>query len=495
MFIFSFAAALFATLVVACRGEGACESPDADVLILGAGMSGIAAAKTLFDNGVTNFIILEARDEIGGRMRAVDFAGVKVEAGASWIQGVDTTGSAEYETNPIWTLAQQCGLQGEFSDYDSLQVYSNNGGGVVSSADLRWDDIESAYEGAAKDSIAMQEAGEPDTSVRAALINNGWTPATEADNFVDWFNLDFCFAEPPDNTSLYRTQPTPTYDIFGEEDFFVTDQRGYAYLAECLGAEFLNDDRLRLNTTVNLIEYTDDCVCATDFNEVKYCANYGIYTFSIGVLQDEQINLKFEPDLPQYKIDAINTFSSALYLKIFVEFNETFWDDVEYIGRTSSDREDYPLFQPMGKFFDSKPNVIFATLTGETAYRVAAQDIEITKQEVRDALVSMYGEFQAEIVNILVPDWASNSLYLGAYSNTPVGVTDQTHGDIAAPVGSLYFAGEVVSNLYNGFVHGAYLSGVDVAKELLEAMPSSGEIVASVFVTVTLLAILVTLNN
>ena len=82
-------------------------------------------------------------------MRAVDFAGVKVEAGASWIQGVDTTGSAEYETNPIWTLAQQCGLQGEFSDYDSLQVYSNNGGGVVSSADLRWDDIESAYEGAA----------------------------------------------------------------------------------------------------------------------------------------------------------------------------------------------------------------------------------------------------------------------------------------------------------------------------------------------------------
>ena len=342
----------------------------------------------------------------------------------------------------------------------------------------------------------MQEAGEPDTSVRAALINNGWTPATEADNFVDWFNLDFCFAEAPDNTSLYRTQPTPTYDIFGEEDFFVTDQRGYAYLAECLGAEFLNDDRLRLNTTVNLIEYTDDCVCATDFNEVKYCANYGIYTFSIGVLQDEQINLKFEPDLPQYKIDAINTFSSALYLKIFVEFNETFWDDVEYIGRTSSgDREDYPLFQPMGKFFDSKPNVIFATLTGETAYRVAAQDIEITKQEVRGALVSMYGEFQAEIVNILVPDWASNSLYLGAYSNTPVGVTDQTHGDIAAPVGSLYFAGEVVSNLYNGFVHGAYLSGVDVAKELLEAMPSSGEIVASVFVTVTLLAILVTLNN
>ena len=178
--------------------------------------------------------------------------------------------------------------------------------------------------------------------------------------------------------------------------------------------------------------------------------------------------VKFEPALPQYKIDAINMFDSVLFLKIFVEFDETFWDDVEFIGQASSDREDYPLFLPMGKYFDSKPNVIMAILTGETAYRVAAQDIEITKQEVRDALVSMYGEFQAEIVNILVPDWASNSLYLGAKSNAQIGVNDQSFDDIAAPVGSLYFAGEVVSNLYNRFVHGAYISGVDAATEVIK---------------------------
>ena len=61
--------------IVSCKSQGTCESNDADVLILGAGMSGIAAAKTLNDNGVTNFIILEARNEIGGRMRAADFAG------------------------------------------------------------------------------------------------------------------------------------------------------------------------------------------------------------------------------------------------------------------------------------------------------------------------------------------------------------------------------------------------------------------------------------
>ena len=65
------------------------------------------------------------------------------------------------------------------------------------------------------------------------------------------------------------------------------------------------------------------------------------------------------------KTDAIRQFSSALYLKIFVEFNETFWDDVEFIGRATNNREDYPIFQPLGKFF-SNSSILLATLTGET---------------------------------------------------------------------------------------------------------------------------------
>jgi len=90
--------------IVTCKSQGTCESKDADVLILGAGMSGIAAAKTLNDNVVTNFIILEARNEIGGQMRAADFAGVRIELGANWIQGVDSSGSGWYKVNPLWAL-------------------------------------------------------------------------------------------------------------------------------------------------------------------------------------------------------------------------------------------------------------------------------------------------------------------------------------------------------------------------------------------------------
>ena len=67
----------------------ACERKDAKVLILGAGMAGIAAAYSLQQNGTSDFIILEAQDRVGGRMRTDSFAGLHVNAGAAWMQGLD----------------------------------------------------------------------------------------------------------------------------------------------------------------------------------------------------------------------------------------------------------------------------------------------------------------------------------------------------------------------------------------------------------------------
>lgn len=55
------------------------------VLILGAGVAGITAAKTLQQNGVHDFLILEAQDYIGGRFKQRSFAGVKLEERAWWV--------------------------------------------------------------------------------------------------------------------------------------------------------------------------------------------------------------------------------------------------------------------------------------------------------------------------------------------------------------------------------------------------------------------------
>ena len=60
-----------------------------DVLVLGAGITGIAAARTLEVNGITNFLVLEATDRIGGRIRDSEYDGTNIEVGANWIHGLD----------------------------------------------------------------------------------------------------------------------------------------------------------------------------------------------------------------------------------------------------------------------------------------------------------------------------------------------------------------------------------------------------------------------
>ena len=88
------------------------------VLILGAGVAGITAAKTLQKNGVHDFLILEAQDYIVGRFKQRSFAGVKLEEGANWIH------FAKDKDNTLWKLKQKYQLRGIFTNYSDIVVRS-----------------------------------------------------------------------------------------------------------------------------------------------------------------------------------------------------------------------------------------------------------------------------------------------------------------------------------------------------------------------------------
>lgn len=66
------------------------------VLILGGGLSGITAAKTLLNNNIKDFYILEGQDYIGGRIHAAQFEGVTIEEGANWLHSLDEELSARF---------------------------------------------------------------------------------------------------------------------------------------------------------------------------------------------------------------------------------------------------------------------------------------------------------------------------------------------------------------------------------------------------------------
>ena len=89
----------------------------------------------------------------------------------------------------------------------------------------------------------------------------------------------------------------------------------------------LNDPRLKLSTTVKTIDYSGDKIVVTTTNGDKYAAPHVVSTFSVGVLQHQDVS--FVPRLPDWKKEAIFTFAMATYQKIFLLFEKQFWGDSE----------------------------------------------------------------------------------------------------------------------------------------------------------------------
>ena len=449
-------------------------------------MTGVAAANRLAELGITDFVILEAQDRLGGRMRTAEIVpGVNVNVGANWIQGVDP---AEPRLHPIFDLAERCGgLSGFLSDYDNITVY-NSQGIEVDDSSLRYDAYETAVERATEASLQLQSSGGDDTSVREGLTQAGWIPSSPEDSFIEWFEFDFCFAETPNVSSLFLSIDLPTYSDFladpGNDagDYYITDNRGYPALIQCLANNFStnpsSDDRIHMETVVTRIEYSDDCVCATatENGEVQqYCAPYAIVTFSIGVLRQQSSTL-FSPPLPESKTNALDFIVMVFYHIIYTEFEERFWDDSEYIGHVHPDRGYLPIIQTVPQ--SRGVNATALHVTDSLALRLTTLSDDAIKAEIMPVFRSIYGNDVPEPNRIISMPWGTDPSFLGSYSNSRPGATGMAE-ELAQPEGRMYLAGEGTHPKYNGFVHGAFLSGIDTANAVQKKISSGSKVVGN----------------
>ena len=111
----------------ASLGSAAANDNEHDVIIIGAGMSGVSAAAKLLEHNISDILVLEAASTIGGRVQSTQFGDpaikqFNVELGANWIHGIG-------EANPVWRLAQRINLStqlvpgstGNLSNYGVFQ--------------------------------------------------------------------------------------------------------------------------------------------------------------------------------------------------------------------------------------------------------------------------------------------------------------------------------------------------------------------------------------
>lgn len=118
------------------------------------------------------------------------------------------------------------------------------------------------------------------------------------------------------------------------------DQRGYKTIIQQEGASFLTAQQQMLNATVQTVAYSDDGVTITLTDGTMISADYAICTFSVGVLQNDDV--QFSPPLPrryhhlslflaslrlssEFKQEAIEGMVMATFTKIFLQFPQNFW--------------------------------------------------------------------------------------------------------------------------------------------------------------------------
>lgn len=258
--------------------------------------------------------------------------------------------------------------------------------------------------------------------------------------------------------------------MFGDNDNFVTDQRGYNSIIKGMASTFLkdNDPRLHLNTQITNISYSNDGVTIHNSDGSCVSAAYAITTFSLGVLQNDAIT--YSPELPDWKKTAIQKFTMGTYTKIFMQFNETFWpEDTQYfLYSDPTTRGWYPVFQSLSMpDFLPGSNILFVTVTNEFSWRAERQSDEKTKAEIMEVLRKMFPDKNIpEPTAFMYPRWSTEPWAYGSYSNWPPGTTLEMHENLRANTDRLWFAGEATSPTYFGFLQGAWFEGRDAGRQI-----------------------------
>ncbi|THH28146.1 hypothetical protein EUX98_g6045 [Antrodiella citrinella] len=443
---------------------------DARVLILGGGVAGITAANALHENGISDFIILEARHELGGRMTSRSFGTTDnqytVELGANWIQGTQAKGGLE---NPIWGLGKKHNIATRTSSFSNITTFDETG----------HVDFQDVVKASAKNYARLTDAAGVrvsrdfvDTTARGGYSLTGAQPSNIYEMASEYFQFDWEFAQTPEETSWIASSWVNSSLInpwannytfrsnaggFSEVNAMSVDQRGFKTLVQAEASSFLRDSQVRVNSTVTDVAYSTNGVAITLNTGQILHADYAISTFSLGVLQHNDVT--FTPTLPEWKREAIHSMSMGVFTKIFFQFPEKFWFDTEMGLYADRERGRYAVWQSLDhmNYFPGS-GIIF--VTGDFSKRIEALPDSQVKFEALAVLRSM---------------WHSDPLFRGSYSNWPASFLIERSVNLRANVGErLWFAGEATSMKHFGFLHGAYLEGREIGSAVAECVKEGG---------------------
>ncbi|HWZ36916.1 MAG TPA: FAD-dependent oxidoreductase [Bradyrhizobium sp.] len=428
----SASAALAATPVLCRSASGATPPREADIVVIGAGAAGIAAARRILAAN-RKVIVVEASSQIGGRcLTDSSTFEVPFDRGARWMHNPDT--------NPIIRLARAAGLE---------IVTAPSGQKIrVGRRNARASETEDFLATLVKANRAIDDASRrADISCAAALPKElgDWAGTIE-------FALGASFAgkDLKDFSAVDKIRAADRNTVFA-------CRQGLGTLIAKLGA----DVPVSLSTPASRISWSNRDV-TVETPSGKIAARAAIITASSNVLTAGSI--KFAPDIPKRALDAASKLSLGSYDHIALQISGNplglSRDDV-IIEQSTSSRTALLLANMGGSSLCS------IDVGGSFGRDLSAQGEAAMLAFAKEWLIKLFGsDIAAAIKKSSATRWNASPYVLGAMSAAAPG-GQASRKTLTEPIGAMFLAGEATHETLWGTVDGAWESGERAADAAL----------------------------
>lgn len=461
-----------------------------DVIIVGAGWAGLGAANYLKDSDVTNFLVLEARDYVGGRsVTSFELGPDKpVELGSEWIQGTDIKKrKLRYIDNPVFNAAEEANVplgitdpkaafyrsNGErFTDAEANSLQEKYWDGFMNYIDERSDRVDIDIRSAADDFIAKKNIPSGDTG-------EGFFEMIIDKTIVQDYAGDLS------ETSLYNWNIDT--DVSGPDMILTAPGGGgYSSVVNSYAEPVLSN--IQLQSKVTTVDYFDDTVLVTYTDEQNISSTIQskkvILTLPIGVLKAGQV--EFKPPFSSSEVgirkqNAIDHIGSgvlnrcAFYWEDMTD-SEVFWPkdrqwldfiatDVTLQGRWTEWYNPYSI--------NGRKTILEGFSAGNDGVDIESlSDAEITAEALAQLRTIFGTDNVPDPTSAVISRWNQDEFSRGSYSFMQVGATRDTRYELSESIDyKLYFAGEATNSKSPATTHGALCSGRRAARYLLDIGP------------------------
>jgi monoamine oxidase len=448
---------------------------DADVIIVGAGYAGLAAADRLIQAGLRP-LLLEARDRVGGRTYTVSTKLADwIDLGGQWI-GPGQTHVADLAARfqkTVWPMhvsgRQLVELSGRVRAYRGLIPLNLP---PLALANLLW-----AFRRLEKMAAGIP-IDQPWTADRATILDQrtlgDWMRSNipnRAAHSLMQVALEAVFAAHPDDVGLLHALhylkaggglESLTSSSGGAQQDRV--EGGMQGLAETW-CDWLtsNGGEIRLGCDARLVSQNSTDV-AIESGDSVFRARHAI----ISVPPALATQMEWNPRMPPERVAWCQSMIPGRVIKGFAFYDRPFWREKGLSGQAASNRP------PVHVTFDATPpncsfGILLGFIEGRQAGEWSLKSSEERRQAMVEAFTRLFGSQAAQPLDYVDHDWTTEHWSRGCYAGVAgPGVTTTLAAHCRRPLGRVHWAGTETATRWTGYIEGAIRSGIRAAQEVID---------------------------